>query len=636
MFHPNCTVPFSKYKASSLNKYFGLVLCVFLFSLWLPAQTDSLRALQLQEVQIQAVSQFRLKAAGQAVYQADTVLQSLQSNLRISDVLRLQGLANVRSYGAALTSTIGLRGGSANQTAIVWNGFRLPTPLSGLSDASLLPATFFDEIRVVPGGQGALWGSSAVGGVLALTSRSQVNGISVDVHSGSFGQYGGNAGAHYTYGRWQAGLRASARAGAFDYAYTVPGTDVERKLVHASAQFAEFMPQLSYQASKKWKLEYAGWFNSAERQIPPLVTQTTSEAVQRDRGNRHTVQAHYTAEKLRIDLRAGHFGEQIQYDDSLSRVFSLVKFATTTTEAESRYYLSKRQTIHVGMQYAQNQGDAPGYSNVVQHRANAFGSYAWSVGKLLLQADLRMANKLIPAAAVEYKPSEKLRLRSRAGTTWRQPVFNELYWQPGGNPNLKDETGWNTEVGADAYFGAFTGSGTAYWRSTRNQILWAPSTGSIFWSPDNLGLVETRGLELRAKWYQRISKRMAGTVHLSYDLADARNRQAVKIPAIAEGDALWFVPRHQTTWRAQVQGTRWLIYATGHYTTSVPTPEGRLEQVHLYGSGLSRDVKWKQNRFTVYARVDNLTNQTWISIDRRPMPGRAWVVGLSLALNARI
>ena len=46
-----------------------------------------------------------------------------------------------------------------------------------------------------------------------------------------------------------------------------------------------------------------------------------------------------------------------------------------------------------------------------------------------------------------WQASETLRLRAAAYRGLRLPTLNELYYNPGGNSNLKPEKGWNEDAG---------------------------------------------------------------------------------------------------------------------------------------------------------------------------------------------
>jgi outer membrane receptor protein involved in Fe transport len=172
-------------------------------------------------------------------------------------------------------------------------------------------------------------------------------------------------------------------------------------------------------------------------------------------------------------------------------------------------------------------------------------------------------------------------------------------------------------------------SQTVYQRKTRNQILWSPRFGTSIWSPDNLGLVRTTGLDTRLTLSQKLFKHQTAEIKLGYDLADARNLIAISVPAIGEGTQLWFVPRHQAWCRLQYMGNNWSVFSAAHLHARVSTPEGGLAPVYLLSAGFSKMFKIEKLPLTVSGRLENLANQTWFSIDRRPLPGRNWQLGFS-------
>ena len=63
---------------------------------------------------------------------------------------------------------------------------------------------------------------------------------------------------------------------------------------------------------------------------------------------------------------------------------------------------------------------------------------------------------LIPALFVdgELIRGGKLVLKGSLSRNYRYPTLNDLYFQPGGNPDLKPEKGWSYDVGLDLQLGS--------------------------------------------------------------------------------------------------------------------------------------------------------------------------------------
>jgi vitamin B12 transporter len=613
-----------------------LIVCCLVSASDLHAQKDSVRT--LPQVQIDAIYE-RLAPVGQSQISADTTLRGQWSRLSIADLLSLEGMANIRAYGAGLTATAGMRGGAANQTSIVWNGFKLPTPLSGLTDFSNLPATFFDRVTVVPGAHSALWGSSAVGGIVALGSdvRPPV-GAEIGLNLGSFGAKTYQIKANTQYRRFQFTTRVARREAENNFTYTVALSDSVRRQVHGRIQTTDALQEVTWQPNSQWQIRGFAWVNSAARQIPPTITQTRSVADQADQVLRFATDAQWQGRRVVTVGRLGHFRESIRYVDSAVGTNSLVRFGTTTAELESRIpFANQRHQLHLGATANHTDGVAPGYVMGLTQRRNAvFGSLRMRYGRLQSQFDLRWARRiLVPGVSAQYQLGNLTALRTRLGRTFREPVLNELYWLPGGNPDLLSERGWSAEAGFDQRFerkslkiGLFC---TAFYRSTEGQIIWAPVAGSFIWSPANLGLVHTKGIESRMHVEVRLPHNLHLRLRAGSDLISSENQQTLALPRINAGDQLWYVPRVQSFAAMHILWRRWVLHGQRQWFGAVQTPQFPLETLQMDAASLQFTTKLYNNtRIETFLRADNLGNKTWLSINRRPMPGRTISVGIRM------
>ena len=106
----------------------------------------------------------------------------------LATLLRLTPSASVADAGPAGSQTqLRLRGAEANHTLLFVDGIRANDPAAGNEPRfELLSATLGDRIEVVRGPQSALWGSEAVGGVVAV-SAAPTSGAGALVEAGSHG-----------------------------------------------------------------------------------------------------------------------------------------------------------------------------------------------------------------------------------------------------------------------------------------------------------------------------------------------------------------------------------------------------------------------------------------------------------------
>lgn len=107
----------------------------------------------------------------------------------IGSLLRLTPSTAVATSGPAGSLTeVRIRGAEANHTSLFVDGIKINDPASGDAPRfELLNADLASRIEVVRGPQSALWGSEAIGGVIAVNGLDDASGYSASGEGGSFG-----------------------------------------------------------------------------------------------------------------------------------------------------------------------------------------------------------------------------------------------------------------------------------------------------------------------------------------------------------------------------------------------------------------------------------------------------------------
>jgi vitamin B12 transporter len=107
----------------------------------------------------------------------------------VSSLLRLTPSSAVATSGPAGSLTeVRIRGAEANHTLLFVDGIKINDPASGDAPRfELLNADLASRIEVVRGPQSALWGSEAIGGVIAINGVDDAPGRSASGEGGSFG-----------------------------------------------------------------------------------------------------------------------------------------------------------------------------------------------------------------------------------------------------------------------------------------------------------------------------------------------------------------------------------------------------------------------------------------------------------------
>src|SRR5689334_10607939 len=107
----------------------------------------------------------------------------------VSALLRLTPSTAVATSGPGGSLTeVRIRGAEANHTLLFVDGIKIDDPASGDTPRfEILNADLASRIEIVRGPQSALWGSEAIGGVIAVNGLDDLPGTNAKMEGGSFG-----------------------------------------------------------------------------------------------------------------------------------------------------------------------------------------------------------------------------------------------------------------------------------------------------------------------------------------------------------------------------------------------------------------------------------------------------------------
>ncbi len=100
---------------------------------------------------------------------ADSIIKNSYESL--GSLLQKQANFYFKQNGNGMVSSISLRGTSASQTGVYWNGISINSALNGQTDFNTLQGNSFDEIEVRKGGGSVLLGNGSIGGAVNLKDK---------------------------------------------------------------------------------------------------------------------------------------------------------------------------------------------------------------------------------------------------------------------------------------------------------------------------------------------------------------------------------------------------------------------------------------------------------------------------------
>jgi len=150
----------------------------------------------------------------------------------------------------------------------------------------------------------------------------------------------------------------------------------------------------------------------------------------------------------------------------------------------------RQQSIYLGTRHTLSGSGWP--QEIIIYPSLRYDSFARMASDLSPKLGINIAALAVP----------EVKIRASVGKSFRVPTFNELYWTPGGNPELSPERTVTLDAGVAGstdFAGTWMVDLSAFSIRTRNKITWMPGTGGI-WSPRNSGEVSSRGIEASLVW----------------------------------------------------------------------------------------------------------------------------------------
>ncbi|MBN8445619.1 MAG: TonB-dependent receptor [Gammaproteobacteria bacterium] len=516
--------------------------------------------------------------------------QILKSQVRdLPALLNLvAGVSVSRSGGRGQLSSVFVRGGNSGHTLILLDGVRIGSATLGYQSLALVPLEQIEKIEIIRGPKAAWYGSDALAGVIAITTRKDER-TELNVSLGSFGQAEASIGGSVK--RDDLRLFASVGSAHGDgFSATTKG-DPDRD------GFSQHYLKLG--ADYQTKFGDFGWQSNINNGFYEFDTSWGGDQADTQQDSHQLSwqgDVLGTTQQLRVSRSVD---EDTSFGDDVAR--SLFRTDRDEVDYQLSYDLARDLTWLVGSNWYQEsvQKDAPNYSQAQRTNQSVFTGVSYQWQQWLFDSAVRRDSITGYGAEQTYQLSggyqltDALTLRLSQGTGFKVPTFNELYWPQYGNPLLKPELSRSRELGFDYQQGAWTLNLTGFDRDLTNHI---QKVGD---SLENVLLATVKGAELTVAWQGEAWQSGA-----TYTYLDGKNEKA--------GTDLTNRPANKLAWQIarQWQDTEVGLtaqYQSEAYSVSYPST-AELGSFVVWGIGASH--QWQQG-LTFRAKVDNLFDKSY-------------------------
>jgi vitamin B12 transporter len=470
---PHFSIPnfYSLNPSSMMNKEKNVWAITFLIACWwlapnqTSAQQDSLTSTSLDAVVVTATKTPKsLSETGKVLTVIDEQQIQQSAGKDLSQLLNEQtGLfINGANSNPGKDKSVYLRGAKSEYTVILVDGIPLTDPSAiggGAYDLRLIPLDQVQRIEILKGNQSTLYGSNAIAGVINIITKKEGDnkvGGSALLSYGSFNTMrataqvsGGTTRLGYTIGasRLSTDGLSEAKEGANE-SFENDGFNQEA-----------FYSTVTIKPSKKVQVEpYFRYSNFDGRYDGgPFVD---------DPGNRYTSTFRNVGATARYSFTRGTLHAQYGYDFT-NRNFLDATFGTSRykgrfhhSEVFFNYKISQRWELLSGINAQQWQmldeaasKKDPDFSLVSPYASlmlNDWNGFSMEVGARFNRHS-QSGNNVTYSINPSYLFAKKLKGFVNVATGFKAPSLQQLYGQFGPNPDLKPETSFNVEAGAQLF-----------------------------------------------------------------------------------------------------------------------------------------------------------------------------------------
>ncbi|GAA4009132.1 TonB-dependent receptor plug domain-containing protein [Sphingomonas humi] len=432
----------------------------------------------------------------------------------LASLLRLTPSASLSTAGTAGSQMqVRLRGAEANHTLLFVDGIRANDPAAGNEPRfEVLSADLGDRIEIVRGPQSALWGSEAIGGVIALTATPR-QGASASAEDGihGFARIGGSAGLKS--GDVTLGLGGGVQgAGGINAFAAGPGDrdGYRNAVLRGRLDWSRGPVTLS---ASGFGIRARSEFDGSD----PLTFQRADTAdLSRNRLAAGRAGLRYEENGWTLALGASRLGsrnrnflgseEQNRTSGRRDNVTAQAAREATLLGITQRFTIAAEWT---GERFTASDTIYGGLTNQRRKRDQAAltAEYRAEAGPLVTTLALRRDRFSDFRDATTFRAGALLRLANQLSLagSWgegiAQPTFFDLYgFFPGsyvGNPLLKPERSRGGELSLRASSGQWRAAVTAYRQRLRDEIVPSPSFTSAV---NAAGRSKRDGIELEGGW----------------------------------------------------------------------------------------------------------------------------------------
>lgn len=632
-----------------------LTALVFAFSANAQKQVSLLDTIQIEEV----VSYGKLNKyqSGAKIEKIPASQFNLLSDGNLEQLLSRSLPVQLKANAGGL-STIRIRGSAPDHTSLNFGGININSLTLGHSNISNVPVFLFDEIGVQFGSASSVNGSGSIGGAIHLGLKNNwTNGVKAEarIATGAFGEQLYGTKLFMGNGKFESVTRAYYYSKTNNFKFINPNyRDFEKRIFeikdtqhNANIENKGLLQELNYRFADNEFLNFKVWFENDWHLVQQNMQTNISQPGLKDTYNDQHIRiwTDYKNRKkaFKYEMSGGYVFDNSTYNHNTA---DTIQTQRIIGEAFAEHDFSPGGSYKIGAKATRITPSVYAYSERLKHedRVDLYASYYQQLsGKLTATVNLRkgyVSNfevPFTPALGLKFLAFSKekyvLNFSGNISRSYRVPTFNDRFWIPGGNPDLKPEKGMSYELGSKIGFDDKKSSGNlkvnVFYMDIDNWILW--KNGGSYWYAENVQRVVSKGAEMMADLKYKIRK-FETTSGLNYTYTSAQRVESLN-KTNALNRQLEYVPLHSANFFTSSVYKHFDVSFDGSFTYRQYTNEEKddvLDPYFLLNFACGYRIKMNDdNKIKITGMINNLLNTDYQASFGYAMPGINYRISLT-------
>ncbi|MFT6191828.1 TonB-dependent receptor plug domain-containing protein [Polaribacter sp.] len=554
-------------------------------------------------------------------YSAILISDSLVNrNIRsLTDILKFNSFIYFKENGLGMVSSPSFRGTSASHTAVIWNGININSQLNGQVDFNAISANSYDNISVRSGGGSVLFGSGAIGGSIHLDNLIQ---FSKQEKHKLLVNYGSFNTQHINYDYVKATDKSFINIGlgynASDNDFKYLGSNLTNE--NGSYLNYNFDVNYGYKINKKHQLKiYSNTF-FADRNLSRTLNAPSNDGYE-DINSKNLLEWNFAlSSKEVITSRISYIFEKFKYfdnnqnksnfsDGNTQRKIGQIDYNNSfSTKLKLNAILGFESVTASGSSFDTNTRNILSGVVSLNHQLTKKLSYG-----VQLRQDVQndFDSPFLYSLGIEQKFSEKYTLSFNTSKNFRIPTFNDLYWQPGGNINLKPEDSYQFEIGNAISLKNISFQVNGFYIKSSYLIQWIPNPSGV-WSPTNTDETRNLGIEFSANYKTSIKDHFI-VINANYAYTDAKDLET--------NQQLISVPKNRLNGFVNYQYKNWSAFYQLLFNDDVQFLVDTIPAFQVSNVGVEYEISTLKSNPNLGFVINNIYNTKYQNTLNRPMPG---------------